>query len=69
MIYTANALGIEGKKRQITELKKTLKEERWRYESAKSEYMYYATKSEVDSRVAELGLVDDASSIYILREE
>lgn len=69
MVYTANALGIEGKKRQITDLKKTLKEERWRYESAKSEFMYNATKSNVDSRVAQLGLVDDASSIYMLREE
>jgi len=69
IVYTFNSFSIEDKRRRITDLKQTHKEEQWRYKSVKADYMFQATKSQVDKRVDGLGLTDDASSIYIIRKE
>ena len=56
MIYIANAHYAERNVRNIQELQRELKEDRWYYMTLQAENMYNSRRSEMAKSVAELGL-------------
>lgn len=60
---------MERKMRKITALKIEVKEERSRFLSTKSTYMFKSTRSELEKKGSKEGLMNDPSNVYVIKSK